>query len=841
MQGLGAVTPAQLRAAGQEPLMRVEIYAGGAWIDLDVDLAGEKYVEGADVSLGGASMTPNPVEGNWGASLFNLESVFHPHHPTSAYTDYLRTERLVRISIGATYDDVDYYWPRIIGYMDEPKFSSPDYRVALSGGDYMKRLRETELRMPNNYWGDHEHFTSIASDGLVGAEIYAEVDAMDTADDGTAPYDNVANWAATECTFISFADAGSPSTFFVGRLTAITPLTFAYVKNLNVGNAVVGTEYKIRFNYRGVGEDGSNSIQVRIYQVSGLVKMQHYHPTDDWIDDSITFTALDTNIIEMWVVCTPSITDLRLDDFSISEFTPYWKQHYPIADANSKGPYFVTIDGDPVWQGEVDEGWYYTEDAEAGPDPPAHPARIVYFDPNKTVTGGDDLIVYYFLQQEAEDVVADLLYFAGVIDPATGIPYADEAAALATLIAHAKYVDPNVQIDKVWFEPGSACLDAIKKVCEICDYRFYFDYGGAPVFRPKPTWGGADFTFTDPSQIDSISTYQDRNEIKNRVVIKGDKRAEPVSREDTMPSYWEGEASDAVSIANYGERTLTINNHLFQSQAVIDARRTSLIAEYKDPKWYSTLKISFNAVPLELGDSLQWEERLSPTLNITRTGIIRDIKIDNFNTTYKCEIVPIFLDDFKDAVRNPSWTDIPNNGLITEANGVLTFSVAGGVDGDWWQPNIDNAPIATISPSPSAVIVITKLNSYAVNDLTNAGLIIGNTLSIPDAAGTYCYSFMRAKTVATPINGLEVINLGVLGSQAANAVTTLPIWLRIRATAKSAPNTIYFDYSLNGMDWTNLHSIADFTWSFVGLHAKNWGLPLAAISAPFEFFRIDVF
>ena len=98
--------------------------------------------------------------------------------------------------------------------------------------------------------------------------------------------------------------------------------------------------------------------------------------------------------------------DLRIDNISIYEYIPYWLQYYPITDANEKGPYFVTIDGDPVWQGEVDEGWYYAEDAEAGPDPPAHPARIVYFDPNKTVTGGLDLIVYYFLQQEAEDVVA---------------------------------------------------------------------------------------------------------------------------------------------------------------------------------------------------------------------------------------------------------------------------------------------------------------------------------------------------------------------------------------------------------------------------------------------------
>ncbi len=196
----------------------------------------------------------------------------------------------------------------------------------------------------------------------------------------------------------------------------------------------------------------------------------------------------------------------------------------------------------------------------------------------------------------------------------------------------------------------------------------------------------------------------------------------------------------------------------------------------------------------------------------------------------------ILDDDFYDGVRDPMWTDEPNNGTILEAGGKLTLSIAGGVNGDWWQPNIKNAAFATITPTENSLTVVTKLNSYTVNNLTNAGLVIGNTLTIPDDAGTYCYSFMRTRSVT--VNGLEVVNVGVLGSQS-NTVTTLPIWLRIRATSKSAPNTIYFDYSLDGASWTNLHSINDFTWSFIGLHVKNWGPPFAAIVAPFEFFKVN--
>ncbi|GAI73147.1 unnamed protein product, partial [marine sediment metagenome] len=117
-------------------------------------------------------------------------------------------------------------------------------------------------------------------------------------------------------------------------------------------------------------------------------------------------------------------------------------------------------------------------------------------------------------------------------------------------------------------------------------------------------------------------------------------------REETKPSEFEGEKSDPDSITLYGERTLTINNHLFQDQDSIlneagDAGMcVTLLAEYKDPKWYSTLKIPFNPVPLELGNTISWKERLDSTLDpITQKGIIRDIKISNFDTTYKCQLV----------------------------------------------------------------------------------------------------------------------------------------------------------------------------------------------------------
>jgi len=54
---------------------------------------------------------------------------------------------------------------------------------------------------------------------------------------------------------------------------------------------------------------------------------------------------------------------------------------------------------------------------------------------------------------------------------------------------------------------------------------------------------------------------------------------------------------------------------------------------------YADVEVPFNPVPLELGDKISWKERLSPVLEITQVGIIRDIKIDAYNTIYRCEIV----------------------------------------------------------------------------------------------------------------------------------------------------------------------------------------------------------
>ena len=622
MQAIAPVTPAQLRQKGQQPLMKFEVFVAPAWHDLAA-LAGKHYVESISVSLGGATMTPNPVAGTWNAMLANEGSIFHSDHPTSAYKTYCVAGRQVKISIGAKYGGVNRYWQRLIGYMGEPGFSAPDFKVDIRGADYMKFLADAQFQELDatypNHWGASQLYDSWPSDGMVGGELYVEGDAMDIAADAN----NIGGWVANNCNFVSFdAGVGDPAqpSNFVGRLTASVGAT-SYVQDLDVADVVINHTYKVTFWHRAVGEAAdTEKILVRIYQGGNPIKTNTYYSSDTWTESTLFFTATATAVVGMRINCPPTIADLRVDLFSIQRYVAYEDRYYQLPGA-SKGPYHVILDGAKVEQGEEDEGWYHEE-----------ATKRVFFDANKTVADGagtNNVEIFYYTLTPLEDAVARILWFAGL--------YANEVAAKAAIVAVPEYVDPAVDIDKVWFEAGSTLLGAIRMICERCDYRFYFRYDGAPVFRPKPTAGAAVFTFTSAAHIVSVHSYQDQNEIKNRVIIKGMKQAEPINLDETVPSELVGEASDAASIAAYGDRTLTIKNHLFQTQGPLNAMCITLRDEYKIPKWYCDLEMIFLPAPLELGDNIQWEERLAHGLDVTQTGIIRDMKISNFSATYTVE------------------------------------------------------------------------------------------------------------------------------------------------------------------------------------------------------------
>lgn len=702
MQNINPPTVAQLLAEDQQPLLKLEIFVGAAWIDI-TNLAGKNYLKSISTSQGGAGMTPEPVAGSWTAVINNENNIFHPDHPDSIYTEYFRIGRQAKLSLGGIYGGTDREWERIIGYMQEPRFSIDNTEVELHGFDYMQLLSDTELKKPDNYWGADVTKSTIASEETLDVEMYDEDDAMEIIADAN----NVTPWDVPyDAAIVSVAPGGAPSTN-VGRVIkdAAAGINFGYVEDNNVGTVEQGKEYKVVFQYL-VSAGVLDEFSVGIYKTATTWQATHAYVVGDtveptigntnncfyectvagnsagaepawptvenggivdgtvtwatrymnrkkmgeitgltaaaWTEETFYFTATESCAIKMRLTVTGAgrvATTAYIDVISIKEVTGTSNAGYNLPDVCNE-PYYVTLDGEPIYYRNEGAGWYY-ESA----------TKRIFIEDGRVLVDDQSLKIYYFTTQIPENVIADLLVTAKI----SGC--LNRAGALLTM----QYIATGETIDKVFFEAGKSALDAITFICERCNYRFYFTFNGIPVFKPAPTAkasGSEDFSFCQ-CHIAGISENQDKSELWNRVVIEGLKEAQPIGKEEVMPSELRGEASDATSIDTYKEHTKTIKNHLFQTQTAIDTYKAIYLAAFKDPKWYDGWGTPYNPVPLELWDTVRWQIRLSPPsgygkaygtfkygdgtkygsngIIIIRRGLIRDIKIDNFIATYKCE------------------------------------------------------------------------------------------------------------------------------------------------------------------------------------------------------------
>ena len=132
-----------------------------------------------------------------------------------------------------------------------------------------------------------------------------------------------------------------------------------------------------------------------------------------------------------------------------------------------------------------------------------------------TYDGTNNLVVYYFQAQKVEDAVADILLGAGI--------FADETAK-NTWLANTDLITPTgVEIDRVSFYTGQQSFEGIRLLAEVVQYRFYFDYAGNPVFKPKPTIGTSVDTLSDDC-ITSQEVSEDVEEIYNNIIVVGETR-----------------------------------------------------------------------------------------------------------------------------------------------------------------------------------------------------------------------------------------------------------------------------------------------------------------------------
>ena len=85
-------------------------------------------------------------------------------------------------------------------------------------------------------------------------------------------------------------------------------------------------------------------------------------------------------------------------------------------------------------------------------------------------------------------------------------------------------------------------------------------------------------------------------------------------------------AGDIAAVG--GEKTLTIINLLFQSDADADAIAVVLLARLKDKKEYFEAAIETCPVPIERRDSVSIQERITHAKSIYHTGLVRHVRLE---------------------------------------------------------------------------------------------------------------------------------------------------------------------------------------------------------------------
>jgi hypothetical protein len=474
---------------------------------------------------------------------------------------------------------------------------------------------------------------------------------------GVHEANNVTNWVTSDGTFESFATGGGGSTY-VGLLQPIDETDAPVTYDNDVGSFTIDVTYVVSFKYKRTSPwTPGTELSCYIYE-SGTVTVWGSIAnlkSATWATASFSFVCPKTTTARMTFKMSAQYkagaVDIQVDQISIKPQTSDATNAPYELPTESNGPYLAVLDGAEIWFGNRMDDWIYDE-----------ATNMLTFSEKKIVAAGtNNLIIYYFTTQDIMNVLGDLLMAAGL--------YANRAAALAAL----SYTDPAVTVPKVWFEPGPA-LDAVRRICERSNYRFWFAYDGTPTFKPAPVATSPVFSFPSFGNLSALDDKQDLEQIRNRVVIEGIEQGAFSTAKDKKTSRLTGTTYDQPSIDAYLEHAEPIQNHLFQDQATIDAMCAVILAERKDPVWFATISVP-NPVPLEVGDTISWFVDFA-TVNVlsggtflsapvdtldggsftdepdgeisggtflgsaTRmvTGIIRAISISNSAATYTCEI-----------------------------------------------------------------------------------------------------------------------------------------------------------------------------------------------------------
>ncbi|MBA7493836.1 hypothetical protein ES702_04401 [subsurface metagenome] len=134
-----------------------------------------------------------------------------------------------------------------------------------------------------------------------------------------------------------------------------------------------------------------------------------------------------------------------------------------------------------------------------------------------------------------------------------------------------------------------------------------------------------------------------------------------------------------------------------------------------------------------------------------------------------------------------------------EANGRYTLGVQSPNNGQW-DTSQSEAPRLFVGVLNYPCEIVTRLDTFTANMGTHAGLFIAKD---PIGFGADLHFSIVQRRTVTETGVCVCRDNDVL--LASTLVTTLPMWLRMRLGCGSYRGlNVYFDYSLDGLNWTNL-------------------------------------
>jgi len=184
------------------------------------------------------------------------------------------------------------------------------------------------------------------------------------------------------------------------------------------------------------------------------------------------------------------------------------QEHYTMEE-DCKGIYRAFLDrtGDGTGFEEIwlNSEWTYDWDIN----------EFVFLKPSvPRESGVGCLWLYYFTPQAVENVVADLLVESGILTLSEKFLWLNNPLLCTPT---------GKQIDRVWFDSGTAYIRAINMLTEVVIYRFYINGNHEACFKPIPELSETVKRINDHEYI--IKKTEERlDELYNQIIIKGETR-----------------------------------------------------------------------------------------------------------------------------------------------------------------------------------------------------------------------------------------------------------------------------------------------------------------------------